>query len=50
MKALLAIVLLGCLAYEASYTDATGADCLGFHVGRHELDLCHAALDENGER
>lgn len=44
------LALLGRLSYEASYIDASGADCLAFHLGSHEADVCHAALDENGER
>ncbi len=53
MRTILATLFLASVlihAYEASYTDASGAKCHTFHVGSHELDMCHATLDENGER
>lgn len=27
--------------FEATYTDASGAQCVAFGVGDHEIDFCH---------
>lgn len=36
------ILLLAALAtFEASYVDASGASCVAFGAGQHEVDFCH---------
>lgn len=32
-------------SYQSTYTDSSGAHCVNFAQGRHEIDFCHGDLD-----
>lgn len=41
----IALACLGCVTFEATYLDSSGARCAAFSLGNREADLCTGAMD-----